>query len=138
MEVKPVVYDRKNSEDRTEFDFGLEEKPSGNRHSFTLESNGYRLMFREWDDLVVNFYCEKFAVVSYDQNGDYAYLGIGKRRKNDCQSFADGVEKEMILLQHEKEQALNEIAELKRKVSAIDDFLSALPKVFLEDGVDFK
>ena len=125
--IKPVVF-RRGSDSPL---------PSVNRHSFTLERNGYRLVFDERDDFPPPYW-NRFSLVSFDKNMYSAYLGIGKRGKHDCISFADAVEKEMEALQEERNSIMLQIRELKRKLRAIDAFFNELPKIMLEDGVDFK
>ena len=53
-------------------------------------------------------------------------------------SFADAVEKDMAALQEERNSIMLQIRELKRKLRAIEAFFNELPKIMLEDGVDFK
>jgi hypothetical protein len=108
----------------------------GNDHSFTLYSNGYRLVAKESDEELPSGYpyCYKFGIVSFDGNGNYARMGIGKVKRNDANSFTDGIEKQMVCLQEERRNAEAGIEELKRKLHAIDDFLEVLPQIFLNDG----
>lgn len=119
---------------------GLTIKRGNNRHSFTMSSHGYRLVVEENAERVPrNYpYCCKFGTVSFDEYGDYAGFGIGKREKNEATSFCDGMERQMMSLQEEKESTLQEIERLKQKVMAIDDFLNALPAIFIADGFDDK
>ncbi len=109
----------------------------GNDHSFTLASNGYRIVVTEKDDALPKGYpyCYKFGIISFDSKGNYAKMGIGKVKRNEATSFLDGIEKEMVSLQEEKDRIRNEIKELKRKINAIDDFLEALPQIFINDGI---
>ena len=116
---------------------GLKIEKQGNPHSFTMSSHGYRLVFKETDEeLPPGYpYCYKFGILSFDSRGEYAGFGIGKKKRNSARSFLDGVEMEMLSLQKEKEQSMEAMRELERKMQAIDDFLEALPKVFIDDGV---
>ena len=109
----------------------------GNDHSFTLSSNGYRLVVTEQEvELPKGYpYCCKFGIVSFDGNGEYAGIGIGKAKRNDAQSFADGMEKEIVSLQEARRDAEAEIEGLKRKIRAIDDFLEVIPQIFISDGL---
>lgn len=112
-----------------------------NRHTFQLEHDGYVLSFEEWDkDSVPDSYpyAARLSIVSYDSDGRSGYFGIGKREKNGAESFADGVEKEMLELKEQMASVDEEIRRLRRKKSAMTRFLKVLPKIMLEDGVDTK
>lgn len=114
-----------------------------NRHTFQLEHDGYVLSFEEWEsdkDSVPDSrpYCARLSIVSYDSDGRGGYFGLGKREKNGAESFADGVEKEMLELKGKMASVDEEIRRLRRKKSAMARFLKALPKIMLEDGVDTK
>ena len=97
MEIKPVSYVKEYQQTDNGLETRLVEKKSKNRHSFTLESNGYRLVFHEDKEKYRNeSYCCRFSLVSYDKDDNYAYIGIGKKEQNDAASFADADEKEMM------------------------------------------
>lgn len=136
MEIKPIYY--KNVYDKN-MNKHLEAFPSRNRHSFTMVSNGYRLVFNEekveWKNQP---YYMRFSLVSYDENDNYAYFGIGKKEQNSASSFQDAVEKEMLELAMKKADIQEEIAKLQQKLDAINEFSEALPKIMLEDGYDKK
>ncbi len=105
------------------------------RHSFTLVSNGFRLVFKE-NERKYPQYGSCFGITSFDNHGNYAQLGIGKAMRNDSTSFTNGVEKEMLHLEQMRKNAEAEIAYLQRKLKAINDFLDFMPKLMLEDGLD--
>jgi len=137
MEIKPVSYVKEYQQTDNGFEARLVEKKSKNRHSFTLESNGYRLVFHEDEEKYRNEpYCCRFSLVSYDKNDDYAYVGIGKKEQNDAASFADAIEKEMLELSKKRKDISDDIEKLQRMLSAIDEFSEILPKIMLEDGID--
>lgn len=112
-----------------------------NRHTFIMSHDGYRLIFDEWDDKMVPKsypYCARMSVLSRDENGGYAYFGLGKKQKNDATSFADAIDREMAMLKEEISAVDGEMEKLRRKQDAMRAFLEELPKMMLEDGVDTK
>lgn len=107
-----------------------------NRHSFTLESNGYRLIFLENSPQYKGQpYCQRFGIVSIGPDGEYARIGIGKMEKNNANSFADAVEKQMVEIENRKDSLKKDMEELQRKFDAMTEFGEVLPKLFLENGV---
>lgn len=122
--------------------------PGKNRHSFTMESNGYRLLFEEIDDAAGVMekgmpYGACIRVMSYDGNGEYAHFGLGKRGHIGCTSFANAVEQEMDEIKRNIDKTPSDIEylegkirDLKERDAAMREMLSALPKIFLDDGVD--
>ena len=107
-----------------------------NSHSFTFESNGYRLVFRETEQQYKQQpYSHRFGVSSYDSKGEYARIGIGIAEQNTSVSFQNAVEMQMAKLDECRLKIIKEGEELRRKLTAIDEFLAALPKVFVNDGI---
>ena len=137
MEVERRCYRKRRAPMESAHDNPLDEVASTNRHSFTIQCNGIRLVFIEREPSSRNepYQC-RFSLLSYDADGDYANLGLGKEQQNDCQSFADAVEKEMLYLQEKREAMVAWIKECERIVGAIDGFAEALPRILLEDGVE--
>lgn len=112
-------------------------KRTNKRHSFELESNGYRLVFEERESQYKNQpYFHYFGIVSFTPDGEYAHFGIGKWDRNNSTSFQDAIEKQMLALDEKRESTIKEIEELKRRIEALNEFQMGLSKIFLEDGVD--
>ena len=110
-----------------------------NRHTFLLSFDGWRLLFIEYPQTYENQpYADRLSVLSQDQDFNSARFGIGKKPHSEASSFADAVEKEMVLLERELQSVEQEIKRLKSKKKAMEAFQSVLPKILLEDGVDRK
>ena len=115
----------------------IEMNENEGRHSFTLESNGFRLVFKEKPAQYKNQpYSHRFGIVSLDSHGNYAHFGIGKMEKNDCTSFPDAIEKQLVELDRCRDAVKDNIEYFQRKLNAINEFMEYLPKLFLENGLD--